>query len=374
MPARRPPAYRGRHAAPHTRLRRSIALGVIATSAVAAVLMGGTGPAAAQAPDVAGWWNAANVGDPAPAPPTPPDVKDDDLLVQGSNAAPAGAIGAEPASSQAVAAVAYDLGPTDLVGDLTLTIDGTPPPSVSVAACRATEPFAPMQNGPWSQAPAYDDKGCVAGKLTDDKVVFASMSKLVANARLAVVLVPGPLDRVVFKNPGNESLTVQHGTGVGAAAPPLGSGTATGPGAAGDKTIAPPASASGGGAPQPPPSTPDLPGASSATGTPDSGTPPVVAPQQQPGANPAAQSQPVAASSDLSTGARRAIALAVIALEVLGYLLLMRSPAAPAVPVMATAGGRLRPPDRTAGGGPRVATIGGVGRFRRERTGVAPHL
>lgn len=363
--------YQPRHAAPRGRVRRSVALGILATTGVAAVMLSASGPAVAQEPDVAGWWNAANLGDPAPAPPTPPDVKEDDLLVQGSNAAPAGALGTQPASSQAVAAVSYDLAATDLVGSLTLTIDGSPPPSVSVAVCRATESFASQQNGPWADAPPYDDKGCVSGKLQDDKVVFANMSRLVANGRLAVVVLPGPLDRVVFKSPGAESLEVRHGTGVGAAAPPLGSGTAAAPGGDSGNTIAPPPASSSGGTP-PAPTTPELPPAST-TETPDSGTAPVVAPQQ-PGSAPAAQSQPVADDSGLSTGARRAIALAVIGLEVLGYLLLMRAPAAAPVPVVAAAGGRLRAPDRLAGAGPRAATVGGVGRFRRERTAAAPHL
>src|SRR6059058_1862167 len=85
------------------------------------------GAAAAQEPDVAAWWNAANLGDPAPAPPAPPDVNPGDLFVQGSNTAPSvGApVGSGPSSAQAVAGLAFDLEPTDTVGPLTLSIDGT---------------------------------------------------------------------------------------------------------------------------------------------------------------------------------------------------------------------------------------------------------
>src|SRR3954468_9578934 len=98
------------------------------------------GSAVAQEPDVAAWWSSANLGDPAPAPPAPPDVNSGDLLVQGSNTAPApgSPIGAGPAGAQAVAGLAFDLQPTDLVGALRLAIDGSSPPQVSVVACRAT--------------------------------------------------------------------------------------------------------------------------------------------------------------------------------------------------------------------------------------------
>src|SRR5436305_188378 len=86
--------------------------------------------AAAQEPDVAAWWNAANLGDPAPAPPAPPDVNPGDLLVQGSNTVPTpGApVTSAPGSAQAVAGLEFDLQSTDVVGALTLGIDGTAPP------------------------------------------------------------------------------------------------------------------------------------------------------------------------------------------------------------------------------------------------------
>ncbi len=127
----------------------------------------------------------------------------------------------------------------------------------------------------------------------------------------------------------------------------------------------------------PPGPPPDLPGA--ATGSvsqPDAA--PVVAPSQAPASAAPVAAQPAAASSGLDTGARRAIALAVIALEVLGYAWLQRArdPAlAPAAAgaVTAASGGRLRPPDRATTRGATPA-LGGVGRFRQERRGAAPHL
>jgi hypothetical protein len=281
-----------------------------------------------------------------------------------------------------VSALSFDLQPTDLVGALTLQIDGSPPPQVSVAACQATETFTTSDNGPWAQAPAYADDACVQGKKKGDAVVFADAGTLVNDGRLAVVVLPGPLDRVVFKKPTDAALTVQHGTGVGGAAPPLGTGTATGPETGGGSGGPPPATgggapassgASGGSTIAPPVSdSSSLPGESTASGS--DAAPVVAPPDQSTSATPPATA--AAASSGLSTGSRRAIALAVIALEVLGFLLLRRKSAAGVVPA-ATAGvaaGRLRAPDRmapTAGGAERT---GGVGRFRRDRHGPAPQL
>ena len=83
-----------------SRRRRAAALSLAASGGLAAVLMLGA-DAQAQEPNVVAWWNSANLGDPAPAPPTPPDVKDGDLLVQGSNAAPVQApVGGAPAGAR----------------------------------------------------------------------------------------------------------------------------------------------------------------------------------------------------------------------------------------------------------------------------------
>src|SRR3954449_10332259 len=188
------------------------------------------GSAVAQEPDVAAWWSAANLGDPAPAPPAPPDVKAGDPLVQGSNTVPSpgGPVGSGPGGAQAVAGLAFDLQPTDLVGALTLDIDGTVPPQVSVIACRATARFTEVENGAWSRVPSYDADACVPGALKDNKVEFADIEKLVQDARLAVVVLPGPVDRVVFAKPGEGALDVTHAGSVGAGAPAFGSGTVGG--------------------------------------------------------------------------------------------------------------------------------------------------
>ncbi|MBV9291508.1 MAG: hypothetical protein JO222_03575 [Frankiales bacterium] len=366
--------------------RRAIALLVIATGGVGALLLGAAAPAGAQAPAVASWWNVANLGKPAPAPPAPPDVKAGDLLVQGSNSAPAGVtlpVSKAPASAQAIAGLSFTLAATDIVGALRLTIEGTPPPQVSVVACKATKPVPREENGPWADVPAYDGTACDPGVLKGSTVVFANASRLVTPGRLALVLLPGPVDRVVFKHPDASALQVTSATGVGAAAPPLGSdnGTGTTPSGGNAGPVSAPVGGSAVSQPTvglPPPSTSTAPA-----------TPPLVAGQPTtPGTTtPAAAARTTAASSGLSTGARRAIALVILALEAVGFVLMSRTGEPPAVVTGAglvagaagaggLVGGRFRPPDRVVAGGRSVATadVGGVGRFRRERSGPAPQL
>ncbi len=357
--------------------RRFVALGLLSSSTVAAVMFIAPSPVVAQAPDVSAWWNAANLGDPAPVPPAPPDVKQGDLLVQGSNPAPIPSVlGTAPAGSQAVAGVSFELPPSSLVGALTLAIDGTAPPQVSVVACRATETFTSDDNGPWSHVPPYDGNACVPGKLKGTDVVFSDVAKLVLHNKLQVVLLPGPVDRVVFKPPNDSTLAVKDSGGVGAAAPSFGAGTGSTPvgGGAGSSGTAP----VGGTAVANPPSAVSgaLPGSGTTT-SPTTDVAPVVAGDQS-GQPIAAQPAAATTSSGLSTGDRRIIAFIVIAAEVLGYALLMRNRApvaAPATAATALAGGRLRAPDRgSSGRGAAAAGSGGVGRFRRERVGPAPHL
>src|SRR3954462_13868028 len=338
------------------------------------------GSAVAQEPDVAAWWSSANLGDPAPAPPSPPDVNAGDLLVQGSNTVPApgGPVGSGPGSGQGVAGLAFDLEPTDIVGALTLDIDGTVPPQVSVIACRATARFTEVENGAWSRVPSYDADACVPGALKDSKVEFADIAKLVQDARLAVVVLPGPVDRVVFAKPGGGALDVTHAGSGGSRAPSFGSGRRTGGGvgSSGGGVDGGAGAPVAGGPVATGSSTANLPpaGATSA----DAGIPPVVAGSSTsaPGAT-APSTTPVAARHGLSTPARRWIALLIIALEVVGFAALSRLPDPATVPKPAAvpvAGGRLRPPDRWNAGRGRTPTVGGVGRFRRERQAPAPHL
>ena len=356
--------------------QRAAALGILATTSVAAVMFVATAPVAAKAPDTVAWWNASNLGDPQPTPPAPPDVADGDLLVQGSNpGAIPNPLAAAPATSQAVAGVAFDLPTAALVGDLTLQIDGSPPPQVSVVACRATEPFTSTENGPWPEVPPYDGDACVPGKLKGSDVVFADVSKLVLHDALRVLILPGPVDRVVFKPPNDDTLEVSDSGGLGAAAPPVGAGT-------GGNTVGGGAGSSGtasvGGSAVAPAPTVDLPSTDTTTSTGADAPAPVVAGTDTGTGTPVAAQTPAASDSGLSTHDRRIIALIVIAAEVLGYALLMRNRApvaAPAAVAATVAGGKLRAPDRWAGSRAGAAAgSSGVGRFRRERVGPAPHL
>ena len=84
----------------------------------------------------------------------------------------------------------------------------------------------------------------------------------------------------------------------------------------------------------------------------------------------------------LSTTQRRVLAGFVIALELLGFLLLMGDRdverlalgSAAAGGAAGAVGGRLRPPDRGRPLGATASSISGVGRFRTERQGKAPKL
>jgi len=341
------------------------------TTTVAVVMLLPAGHAAAQAPDVAAWWSADNLGDPLPVPPAPPDVPSGDLYVSGSNAGPAGLLGNAPTTTQAVAGLGFDLAKGALVEGLTLQIDGTAPPTESVIACKATETFTSDENGPWSQVPPYDANSCVPSELKGTSVVFAEAGKLATPDALRVLILPGPLDRLVFKQPTNGALAVSSGGSVGAAAPPIGAGTGTTPAASGGKVTAPTSGSTGaGGSGGVVPPVGNLP-ATESTGA-AAAQPPVVA---TPGTTPTAAHPVTTTDTGMSTKNRRLIGLLIIAAEVVGYVLLRRVPAREAAPVAgsASAGGRLRPPDRHSSG-IHSAQSGGVGRFRRDRQGAVPHL
>jgi hypothetical protein len=359
-----------------TRRRRRIGAAALAVAGSATVVALLVAPANAQAPDVAAWWNAANVGNGAPAPPAPPDVPAGDLLVQGSNgngSAPALPVSGAPATSQAVAGLSFDLPDGATVGALTLTIDGTAPPAApTIVACKATQKFVAVDNGAWTDVPPSDCSQTSTPKLDGSKLVFDDISKLVSNGRLSITILPGAIDRVVLHKPDDSALQVMTTGGFGASAPPLGTGTNAGPVTdASGGVPAPPVAPVGGGAVLP------------AAGT-DGGAvaPPVVAPSQA-ASQPA--TQPVAASSTgtggLSTTQRRVLAGIVIALELLGFAMLMgdrdveRLALGSAAGTAAGAvGGRLRPPERGGRAPVSAPRHGGVGRFRSQRQGPAPKL
>lgn len=360
-----------------TRVRRTVAAGALALGASLGVVALMVPSARAQAPDVVAWWNAANVGNGSPPPPTPPDVASGDLLVQGSNAAPAppvaGVTGA-PISSQAVAGLLFDLPDGAQVGNLTLAIDGTPPPSVTIVACKATQVFAAEDNGVWTDVPPSDCSATVPATVDGTNLVFTDMSKLVTGSRLAIVLLPGSVDRVVLKKPADDALAVTTLGGFGSSAAPFGTGTNAGPQPSGGG-VAQPVAPVGGSAVLPP--------SDSTASTSASAAPPVVAT----GSNAAAATAPVAkseaaGSGGLTTSQRRALAAVIIGLEMLGFLLLRGDEGVEAVALGGAAagagaglvGGRLRPPDRGRDSVAAASAVAGIGRFRVARQGRAPRL
>jgi hypothetical protein len=342
-------------------------LGSVGTTTVLALLL--TAPAQAQAPDVAAWWNSANVGNGAPPPPVPPDVAAGDLLVQGSNAAPASPVSAAPSSSQAVAGLTFALPAGAILGPLTLHVDGTAPPQVTVIACKATRSFFAEENGVWTDVPPSDCTNTVTAAVKGSDIVFADVSKLASADSLSIVLLPGSVDRVVFKKPDASALSVTTSGGVGVAAPPFGSGSNAGPGsfgASGSQPVAP----VGGGIVLPP--------AGTGTGAGTAVAPPVIAPSAPAASNgrPVAATTAAAGGDGLSTSQRRALAAVVIALELVGLLLLLGDRGAERLALGATsalAGGRLRPPDRGRHA-LRETSMGGIGRFTAPRDGSAPRL
>jgi hypothetical protein len=353
-------------------------MAALGSAAVVALLVA---PADAQAPDVAAWWSTTNVGNGTPTPPAPPDVPAGDLLVQGSNgngSAPALPVSGAPATSQAVAALSFELPDGATVGALTLTIDGTAPPSApTIVACKATKKFFAEDNGPWTDVPPSDCSQTSTPKLSSDgkNLVFDDISKLVGNGQLSIVLLPGAVDRVVIKKPDDSALSVTTASGLGAAAAPFGTGTTGGPTGSGPVSQPQPQAPVGGASVLPP----------SGGGT-ESIAPPVVAPSQpastSTGTQPVASARASTGTGGLSTTQRRVLAGFVIGLELLGFLLLMgdrdveRLALGPVAGAAATGavGGRLRPPDRGRQLPGAVSSVGGVGRFRTEREGKAPKL
>ena len=359
-----------------TRRRRRAAAGLLALAGSATVVALLVAPASAQAPDVAAWWNAANVGNGAPPPPAPPDVPAGDLLVQGSNgngSAPTLPVSGAPATSQAVAGLSFDLPDGATVGSLTLTIDGTAPPAApTIVACKATQNFVAVENGAWTDVPPSDCSQTSTPKLDGSKLVFDDISKLVTDGRLSITILPGAIDRVVLKKPDDSALQVMTAGGLGASAPPLGTGSNAGPVTdASGGVPAPPVAAVGGGAVLPP---------AGAGGT--SVAPPVIAPSPSNGQG---ATQPVASTADsgtggLSTTQRRVLAGIVIALELLGFAMLMGDRDVEGLALGSAAagagavGGRLRAPERGARLPVAAPRSAGVGRFRSERQGPAPRL
>lgn len=317
------------------------ALGVALAAASASVLTAATAVAAPApqtvGPVVVGWWSAANQ-DPALPSLAPPDVGPEDLHVAGANAAAGGLRLPGPGGPTAIAALRFSLPPGAAAGELTLQLTGTEPPAVTLQACRATRAFQAAQGGPWADAPTYDCADAGTARLEPDgSVVVDGVDALRDGTELSLVLVPGPLDRVVVAPPDGSALAVTGGSSTSADVPagaPL-------PPAAPLAPVSGAAPLAGGAAPL----------AAALPGGALPATPPAAA-----AAVPPAVAAPAPAVNALEVSADRPLPalLATMLLALLAFVLMLRD-----------RGGR---PATGAG------VVRGVGRFRSERSGEALDL
>lgn len=310
-------------------MRRLVAVGLLA-----AVLTAVPGPVLAQGADAQGWWwTAAQPG--APAPPAPPDVAGDDLLVQGGDVP---RLAGQPAAPTAVAALRFVVPDGAGVDGLSLAV-GAGARLDDLRAYVTTSTWVPTQGGPLAAAPAPDVSRYSAGHLSADgaTLVFPDIGRLVTEEGvLSLVLEPGPTDRAVLHHPGPAALAVT----------PAPYTPAPGPVPA---PVAPP----------PVVTAPLVPVAPLAL------PPPAPAPATQ--ATPApVVAQPVAAAAVptravLADDSRtRLVVVVELVLLLLTFGLLGQGPLSPAARLL----------------GPAAAVTGerGIGRYRSVRSGVAPRL
>jgi hypothetical protein len=321
--------------------RPLLALAIGAATALTAATGASAASSQTLGPVVVGWWSTAHRSAAVPAF-APPDVGPRDLYVAGSNALPAAldALGG-PTGPVAVAGLSFQLPAGASARQLQVRLAGVHPPAVTLTACRALQPFTTAYGGPWADAPAYDCRDAGTARLdADGVVVLDGVDRLRRGRDLDVVLVPGPLDRVVVAAPDARTLTVSTPTSAGLSAgalqPPAGRFPAPGSGA--------PAA--------------DVPALGGAPLT--AGRPPGVA---QPPAPSTASAPRVAAPAPAPASAAASVALparpwpallATLLLALLAFVPLVR-------------------PQRPEGAAGPVGERG-VGRFRSERSGTVPDL
>jgi hypothetical protein len=307
-------------------------------------------PAVTAAAPKAGWWSSANLGHHLPTLPINPDVSGHQLAVEGSNAIPAVVgVSTAPTSSEAVAAIRWPIPAGSRATTVSLPIAGSAPPAVSVEACRITGNFAVAYGGPYSAVPAYTCAHAVGGTLDGNRLAFDNIGTLARGGQLSVLLVPGPLDKLVLAPPTAAALklatiqvshhrrhhTTRHHRG-GSTHHHQGTRGhrhpgSTPPGGAGPSKL-PPVKASHGGLPS------------------GGGSAPVVAGSTTPSPAPAALKEPATALPRW----RRIVAVAVIAAEVLVFLATRRRP--------------------QPAGGEHAAGSRGIGRFVADRATPPVHL
>jgi hypothetical protein len=161
------------------------------------VAFGVAEPARAQSPDKQGWWSAANTGV-GPANLFTPDVPEKGLLIQGG-----------PSGPRAYAALVYAIAPGEDAGALTLEVTSssiTTPGATLLACPLVAATIEPASGGPMGDAPAYDCTHQVAAT-ADGTTYRFDVSSLAVGDTLAVAILPSGLtDRVVFDEPGPDSL------------------------------------------------------------------------------------------------------------------------------------------------------------------------
>lgn len=229
----------------YTSVKRILRLTGAAVLASGVILAGGGGSAWADTPSQAGWWTATNPGTGfgAPSPPAPPDVPPNGLLVEGGGDSPT-----------AYAAVVYEVPSGSTVGDLILTVasnggqpDATPATNLQLCPLKSVA-ISAEHGGPMSDAPSYSTSHCVtSGASSSGGSYTFKVSALVSDGALAVAILPTtPTDRVVFSQPGSNSLAVQSGSSSSPAAVGGSDGSFGSTGSATGSPVGAPSGTSGG--------------------------------------------------------------------------------------------------------------------------------
>ncbi len=162
------------------------------------ILPSRTQPAAAEGAAAYGWWSQTTPTS-AVTPPAPPDVPANGLFVENG-----------PNGPVALSALTFAVPINAQIGELALTIAGSPALTRPPVACLATSAFSPVQNGAWTSRPTYDCAHEVPGNVDSNRtaVVFP-VSGLAKNGELSiVVLAGGPVDRIAMNAPTANALTV----------------------------------------------------------------------------------------------------------------------------------------------------------------------
>lgn len=342
-----------------SRLRRALSAVLLTASVVLPLAVAQS--AEALAPTATGWWSFAT-RDGLPQPPSPPDVQDGDLLVQGGG--PSGTQAGTDAPPSAVAAVRFVVPSGSTVTALRLQV-GDNAVASDVRAYATPPTWQPAQGGPLQDAPQPDRSRFSKGVLQAGVLVFPDVARLLPRSGiLSVVLLPGSVDRVVLKKPTATALAVTAPPTAQESAPapsgaqpaqPAMAATAQPAAVEGstDVAAAPPLSA--GGSPALPPADPPAPGQQPALASPPDTTAPAApaAAVPEPQAS-AARNLPAA---DDTRTRYFAAAEAVLVLALFG--LLGWGPLGRLAASVPTAGPLAAPsPDER-----------GVGRFVRARTG-----